>query len=83
MPAKLYRPRPSRVRATLYISADILEEARNAAVHLAGNPLRLTLAKLADDALRAELDRLKREFNDGQEFPPRQDDLRGGRPIAA
>jgi len=62
---------------------DILEEARNAAVHLAGNPLRMTLAKLADAALRAELDRLKREFNDGKDFPQREDDLRGGRPIAA
>lgn len=83
MPAKLYRPKPARVRATLYISADILEEARNAAVHLAGNPLRLTLAKLADAALRAELERLKHEFNDGKDFPQREDDLRGGRPIAA
>lgn len=83
MPAKLFRPQSGRVRATLYISADILEEARNAAVHLAGNPLRMTLAKLADSALRAELDRLKREFNDGKDFPQREDDLRGGRPIAA
>ena len=41
------------------------------------------LAKLADAALRAELDRLKREFNDGKDFPQREDDLRGGRPIAA
>jgi hypothetical protein len=83
MPAKLFRPQSARVRATLYISADVLEEARNAAVHLAGNPLRMTLAKLADAALRAELDRLKREFNDGKDFPQREDDLRGGRPIAA
>jgi hypothetical protein len=52
-------------------------------VHLAGNPLRLTLAKLADVAIRAELDRLKREFNDGKDFPRREEDLRGGRPIAA
>ncbi len=43
----------------------------------------MTLAKLADAALRAELDRLKREFNDGKDFPQREDDLRGGRPIAA
>ena len=83
MPAKLYSPKTPRVRATLYISADVLEEARNAAVHFAGNPLRLTLAKLADAALRAELERLKREFNDGKDFPQREEDLRGGRPIAA
>jgi hypothetical protein len=41
-----------KVRATLYLSAEVLNEARNAAVHLAGNPLRLTLTKLAEEALR-------------------------------
>jgi hypothetical protein len=73
----------SKVRATLYISADVLDEARNAAVHLAGFPARLTLAKLADNALRAELQRLKLAYNHGQDFPPRDADLQGGRPIAA
>ena len=73
----------SKVRATLYISTDVLDEARNAAVHLAGFPARLTLAKLADNALRAELHRLKMQYNHGQSFPPRDADLQGGRPIAA
>jgi hypothetical protein len=73
----------TKVRATLYISADVLEEARNATVHLAGFPARLTLAKLADNALRAELQRLKLQYNHGQPFPPRDADLQGGRPIAA
>lgn len=77
------RPSCPKVRATLYISANVLEEARNAAVHLAGNPARLTLAKLADTALRAELRRLKETYNHGQDFPPRDADLQGGRPIAA
>ena len=72
-----------KVRATLYISAAVLDEARNAAVHLAGNPLRLTLTKLAEDALRAELQRLKDRYNGGQDFPDRTEDLKGGRPIAA
>jgi hypothetical protein len=67
----------------LYLSVDVLEEARNAAVHLAGFPARLTLAKLADTALRAELARLKAQYNQGQDFPPRDADLQGGRPIAA
>lgn len=73
----------SKVRATLYLSADVLDEARNAAVHLAGFPARMTLAKLADNALRAELQRLKIQYNQGQDFPPRDADLQGGRPIAA
>lgn len=72
-----------KVRATLYLPVDVLDEARNAAVHLAGFPARMTLAKLAETALRAELQRLKDQYNNGQEFPPRDADLQGGRPIAA
>jgi hypothetical protein len=72
-----------KVRATLYLSADVLNEARNATVHLAGYPARLTLTKLAESALRNELQRLKDRYNGGQDFPDRDEDLRGGRPIAA
>jgi len=77
------RPKQTKVRATLYLPHDVLEEARNATVHLAGYPVHLTLTRLAEDALRNELARLKRQHNGGREFPPRPDDLRGGRPIAA
>ncbi len=73
----------SKVRATLYLPEDVLDEARNAAVHLAGFPVRLTLTKLAEMAFRRELERLKQNYNGGFDFPPRQEDLRGGRPIAA
>jgi hypothetical protein len=79
----MHGPRPPKVRATLYLPGDLLDEARNAAVHLAGFPARLTLTKLAEHALRAELTRLKLLYNDGRAFPPRDADLRGGRPIAA
>ncbi len=72
-----------KVRATLYLPQDILDEARDAAVYLAGSPARLTLTKLAESAFRAELRRLKLLYNDGRDFPPRDEDLRGGRPIAA
>jgi len=72
-----------KVRATLYLSVEVLNEARNAAVHLAGYPARLTLTKLAECALRAELARLKDKYNGGQDFPERGEDLKGGRPIAA
>jgi hypothetical protein len=72
-----------KVRATFYVSQDVLEEARNATVHLAGNPARLTLTKLTETALRRELARLKELYNRGEEFPPRDEDLQGGRPIAA
>src|SRR5262245_7000579 len=77
-------PSPSpKVRATLYLPHDLLEEARDAAVHLGGYPLRLTLTKFAERAFRAELQRLKDAYNAGCDFPPREEDLKGGRPIAA
>jgi hypothetical protein len=75
--------RRPKTRATLYLPQDLLDEARNAAVFLAGYPARLTLTKLAEHAFRAELHRLKQLYNDGRDFPPRDEDLRGGRPIAA
>jgi len=77
-------PTPSpKVRATLYLPQDLLEEARNAAVHLGGFPARLTLTKFVEHAFRAELQRLKNTYNAGCDFPPREEDLKGGRPIAA
>jgi hypothetical protein len=38
---------------------------------------------LAEEALREELRRLKEIYNQGREFPQRDEDLSGGRPIAA
>lgn len=82
MPSLPHRSQ-SKVRATLYLPLDVLDAARDAAVYLAGYPARLTLAALAENALRAELQRLKDRYNGGQDFPPRDQDLKGGRPIAA
>ncbi len=67
----------------MYVSADMLDEARDAVYHLAGYPARLTLTKLIENALRAELARLKDRYHAGMDFPRRDEDLRGGRPIAA
>ena len=75
--------RTPKIRATLYLPKDVLEEARDAAIHLAGYPARMSLTKLAETALRNELRRLKDVYNDGRDFPPRSEDLKGGRPIAA
>jgi len=73
----------AKVRATIYLTRELLDEARDAAVHLAGYPARLTLTQLAENAFRAELRRLKALYNNGQDFPRRDEELRGGRPIAA
>ena len=72
MPPRPAHDRAPKVRATLYLSAEVLDEARNAAVHLAGYPARLTLTKLAENALRHELSRLKLQYNRGQDFPDDQ-----------
>lgn len=78
-----FRPQSPKIRATLYLPQDLLDEARDATVHLAGYPLRLTLTKFAEQAFRAELQRLKDNHHGGYDFPPRDEDLKGGRPIAA
>ena len=74
---------PPKVRATFYVSPDVLEEARNTTVYLAGYPVRLTLTQLVENALRAELKRLRDQHHAGQQFPQRAGELKGGRPIAA
>ena len=76
--------RTAKVRATFHLSRDLMNEARNTVVALSGPPYRLTLAKLAENALRAEIDRLRaaREGRQqGKEFPQRTDEVRTGRPI--
>jgi len=73
----------TKVRATLYLTDDVLNQARDAVVYLAGYPTRLTLTQFAENAFRAELEKLKQEHNGGQDFPYRADELKGGRPIAA
>ena len=61
----------AKVRATLYLPEDVLDQARDAVVHLAGNPVRLTLTRLAEEALREKLAELKERYNHGQDFPRR------------
>lgn len=71
-----------KVRATFHISADLLDELRDAVVALSGPPTRFTLAGLAEQALVRELDDLRRRHNGGQAFPSRSAALRVGRPIS-
>ncbi len=65
------------------MSQQICWNRRDAAFHLAGFPARMTLTKLVENALGAELVRLKERYNAGTDFPRRDEDLKGGRPIAA
>lgn len=77
--------RTKKVRATFHISADLLNEVRNAVVALSGPPHRLTLAQFAEEALRDKLAELKGDQPGrmrGHDFPQRESELRGGRPIS-
>ena len=77
--------RIQKVRATFHISADLLNEVRNAVVALSGPPHRLTMAQFAEEALREKLDQLRDDQSGrmrGRDFPQRESELRGGRPIS-
>lgn len=62
-------------RLTVHVPADLSGRAKNAVYWTPG----LTLARLAERALTAELERLESER--GEAFPERAEELRGGRPV--
>lgn len=68
--------RPGRKeRLTVHVPNDLVDRTKNAVYWTPG----LTLARLAERALSAELDRLENE--NGGPFPARAEELRGGRPM--
>ena len=81
--ANVEPPSNRKVRATFHLPMALLDDARNATVALSGPPTRLTLARLVEDALRREVQRLRDAHNSGSPFPRRDADLVGGRPIRA
>ena len=70
-------------RATFHLPADLLNEMRNSVVALAGPPHRLTMSKLAENAFRRELQRLRDEYaaSGGKAFDQRVGEVTRGRPI--
>ncbi len=81
--AKAAPPQRKKVRATFHVYDDTLDQAKNAVVTLMGPPLFLTLSDLLDSAIRDKVVELQNQHNDGQPFPPRAGNLRGGRPLAS
>ena len=63
--------RPARVRASFSLPPEVLDAVRDAAAHLSSGPGRMTLADLAEQALRAEVERLAAAHNRGRPFPHR------------
>jgi len=72
-------PPAPKARVSLRVSAELLEAVRDASAYLSAAQSRVTLGDLAEDALRAELQRLAVEHNKGRPFPTRPDDPRDGR----
>jgi hypothetical protein len=72
-------PPAPKARVSLRVTADLLEVARDAAAFLSEAQGRVTLGDLAEDALRAELQRLAVEHNAGRPFPARPGEPKGGR----
>src|SRR5919108_4761287 len=73
-----------RAQATFHLPAELLEELRNAVVALAGPPERLTMSRLAENALRRELERLRQRpprSARGKAFRQREAEVTRGRPI--
>jgi hypothetical protein len=64
---------------TIYVDVETAEETRNAVDYLSGPPERMTLKKLATDALHAELARLRKRYKVKGPFPPRPGALKRGR----
>jgi hypothetical protein len=82
-PAAASAPQAKRKeRATFHVPVDLLDELRDAVVHLSGPPLRLNLAQVVEAALRREVARLRDDYNASQPFPRRDSELRGGRAIS-
>jgi hypothetical protein len=71
-------PPAPKARVSLRVSADLLEAARDATAFLSDGPSRVTLGDLAEDAIRAELQRLAAEHNAGRPFPTRPEEPRPG-----
>jgi hypothetical protein len=74
---------PKKARATFHLSTELTDQVRDAVVFLAGPPEHLTMAAFVENAMRHELERLKKKHNKGKPFPDRPRQLRGGRPIGS
>jgi hypothetical protein len=65
------------VRMTFHVDEETAERLRNA-VYWTATPV--TLSGTARDALRAAARQLEEQYNDGELFPERDEDLKGGNP---
>ena len=69
------RARPAKERLTVHVPVDLIDRVKNAVYWTPG----MTLARLAEEALEAKMDEL--EAKRGEPYPPREQELKGGRPL--
>lgn len=81
-PCATRRPMPKR-KASFLIPEELYQEARDAVAFLGGPPLYLTLAQLAEDALRDKITELKQTHNRGKSFPRFTGRVKTGRPVGS
>ena len=65
------------VRMTFHVDRETAERLRNA-VYWTATPV--TLSGTARDALRAAANQLEEKYNNGEPFPDRDEELKGGNP---
>ncbi len=77
--AKKDQPTPEakklKTRVTIHLSVELIDKVKNAVYWEPG----LTLTEFAERALTRELKKWEKEW--GEEYPQRQDQLKGGRPL--
>lgn len=74
-PAPVASGRVAKERLTVHLPLDLIDRVKNAVYWTPG----LTLAGLAEDALRKAVDRLEKDR--GEAYPHRRSELKGGRPL--
>jgi len=79
-PCATRRRMPKR-KASFLIPEELYQEARDVVAFLGGPPLYLTLAQLAEDALRDKLADLKQQPNQGKSFPKSVGRVKTSRPV--
>ena len=79
------KPRDSgrRARMNVELPEDLAATVRDAVIALSGPPVRLTLARFAEEAFRREVARLQAEHHHSKSFPATDRIVRVGRPIGA
>lgn len=72
-----------RTRLTVKVPDEMVEELRDAVMFLHTRGVHTTLVGLIESAVDAELKRIKRKYNEGQDLPARGAEIPVGRPISA